>query len=249
MLDTFWLGTDSCLKPLMITWNEVYRISHNSGQPLVACSKSSCRKNQKGPVILFNYFSEYNNIQSTRDINALGLETKFTNINAFKKVLLRLVLNPSKDVQQLIQEQLASFPVSYTTVHIRSGGKLANHKELGCWMTKEDVPRVSKFVLRMVRTKKVVKDVFLSTDSDYIENYLKEKINLLKRMPLTRYHSTSKASVDAFKGSLFDLFIASSASHLIYTENSSYSNLIMSLGQFQNPISLPTSFRKLKSLK
>lgn len=250
MLDSFWLGTNSCLKPLQITWGEAIKISRDLDKPIIACTVPACRQHQgSSPVILYNYYSEFR-IRSMKNIPSLGLGVKFPSSRSFKSVLHRLVLNPPKDTQELVLEQLKSFPKSYTTVHIRSGGKLANHKEVGYWMTKKDVPRVSTFVKNTIRANHFPDTVFLSTDSDYIERYLrkKEKMNLLQRMPVLRDHSTSNASVDALKGSLFDLFIAVQSSHLICTKWSSYSELITIMGNYRKSILLPTSFRVMDSL-
>lgn len=244
--ERFWQNTNSCLQSMALTEQE-FRWWNNKN--IQYCSKR-CRINQRKPVII-NDFRSFKLSNSILDaVNQLNLSVHFTDLNHFTSSLYRLILNPRQDTQELILQQLRQYPSSYTAIHLRTGGYLANFKEIGYWVKKSELPNVVSFIKKTINSKQLSKDVYLSTDSDYVEQYLKKTLHgfhMLPRMNMSRNHATRTFSEDAYKGTLFDMFISAHASHFFSSPNSGFSIVIQMLSHPDNII-LPTINRYYKQL-
>lgn len=253
MLDSFWNGTNSCLKTMMITKDEL----RQSNETFKLCNRYGHRCAVKGNVqalpnrpLLFEDYTLFSfSNRHLYKINHLNLSVKFRTIAHFKKLMYRLILNPSEDVQNLVLQQLTTYPASFTGMHIRSAGKLANKQEASYWLTEKELPQLSSFISHTIQGKHLSETVYLTTDSDKVEAYLKGKLtdlHFLVRPPLKRYHSTSDAKTDAIKGALFDAYITAQSSTLFYTSYSMYSTLLINLSKSTKIIRLPLKYRVAK---
>lgn len=255
MQDNFWNSTDSCLKTMMCTSEELRKT------PARHCGNTARCYANRDPLSLvhqplvfhdyrvFIYSDMYAHKQSSvlKMINNMKLSLKFKSMDALYKVLYRVILNPSKDVQDLVLNQLKTFPTSFVGMHIRSAGRLANKKEKAYWITSSELPRLHSFISNTIQKKHFPRDVYLCTDSDTIEEYLKLKlpdINFLPRLSLKRYHSNKIATTDVMKGALVDAFVAAQSSSIIYTKDSSFSIIVLNLCKSTKRIDIP--FRKRK---
>ena len=87
----------------------------------------------------------------------------------YKRIILRLISNPSRDVQKLILEKRTNLgdKNSLIGVHVRCGGKLADMPEKTTIMSKYQVKMVPMYIKRMVKQLKTTPVIYLSTDSSY----------------------------------------------------------------------------------
>ena len=242
----FWNSTNSCIKPLMITEDEFKLLEKTKPE---GCGKEKdcnyyVNHVRSKYLIVDDYF--INNYNGLEKINRLNLSMKFDNYDQFKKMMVRLIINPSESLQHLIYQQIKQFPKEYTSIQIRSGGKLANSHESTYWITEKELPSLKTFIQNQIIKHKLSTHVYLSTDSDIIENYLKENlvnIHFLSRIPLKRRHSTNGV-IDNYDGALFDLFIASRSNALLYTKHSSFGTLMKKSVNATRSIALPIRRRE-----
>lgn len=159
--------------------------------------------------------------------------------------MYRLILNPNKEQQDFILSQLKEYPQEYVGMHIRSGGALANRKEKGYWIEERDLLSLTAFINSTMNIKHLSPSIFLSTDSDLIDFFLRVSLpnfHFLSRMSFMRYHTTANSSSDALTGALFDAFVCANSKHFFYTRSSGYSILIKTLGSMNSHFILPTTF-------
>ena len=253
MLDSFWNNTDSCLKTMMITDKEFKRLD---SRPLRRCGQRRRCQSNSHPLSLPNeivVFEDYRPLiygiqyyhkfsDTVKVVNSLTLSEKFKSLNSLMKVLYRIILNPSQDVQSLIFQQLKSYPASFVGMHIRSAGQLANRKERVYWLKENELPKLKNFISNTISRKHLSKNIYLSTDSDKVEKYLKNQLpgfKFLNRLSLKRDHSTSNASADVLKGAIFDSFVAAQSTSLFYTKDSSFSMIVTNLCKSHVQLAIP----------
>ena len=252
MLDNFWNSTDSCLRMMMCTKEEFKRLNST---PLRVCDRygHSCSVNgtvldlPDEPLLFEDYEVFAFTDKHVHTLNQANLSMQFTSANHFMQMMYRLILNPTKDVQDMVLKQLSTYPASFTGIHIRSGGKLANKQEASYWLKEKELPQLSSFINDTIRTRYLSKDVYLTTDSDKIDSYLRQQlpdIRFLVRPSIKRYHSTSNAN----EGALYDVYITTQSSSLLYTLSSKYSKMLIHLSKHKRFFYLPFKFRIAKSL-
>ena len=255
MLDSFWNSTDSCLKTMMYS-NEEFKQLNNT--PLKYCGLGAGCFVNGSTVELLNQpllFEDYKFLfkdKYVHDINHGNLSIEFKSKDHFMQMMYRLILNPTKDIQDMVFQQLSTYPANFTGMHIRSGGKLANNQEIGYWLTEKELPDLASFINNTIINKDLSKVIYLTTDSDKIEQHLRShlpQLTILIRPPIIlRDHSTSFAKANAIKGALFDAFLTAQSSSILYTRNSKYSQLLLSLANYVKSFSLPSTFRVAKSI-
>lgn len=255
MLDSFWQSTDSCLKLFRCTKEEFKQLNST---PLRVCDRygHSCFDNgmenlPDQPLLFEDYTFVKLNGRQISIINRLNLSIHFQHGGHFMRILYRSVLNPIKEIQDSVLLQLKKYPPSFIGMHIRSGGVLANLQETTYWIKRSELPNLISFVNNTIISKHLPKAVYLSTDSDYVDGYLKEQLSdilFLPRISIKRGHSTHFAEAEALKGALFDAYVAAQSPFLFFTEDSEFSFILYQITKTDSKIKLPSKRRKARTL-
>ena len=101
-------------------------------------------------------------------LRSLGI-IKTPNWGEYQKVMYRLLLNPSPNVQRSIQAVLSELPSQWfsVAVHIRCAGSLADYKEGVQMITERQLGTVSRLIRSMFTQSTAQSNhaVFVATDS------------------------------------------------------------------------------------
>ena len=251
MLDTYWNNTNSCLKDMKYQGNG----SIFQNPSYFVCTKmNKCLKNKTNifsvtnePIIFEDYRPPVFKNENLKAINKLSLSIHFSSWKYYTKLMYRIFANPSSDVLDVVKEKSSQYDFSKVMgMHIRSGGFLANYRERGYWLTSEELPNLRSFINDTMKKHSLPQMVYLTTDSDIIEQYMKNQFpNLvfIKERPFPRSHTDRGAQDINFKGALFDLYFSSLSSVVLFTPGSVFSLAICSLAATTNQYQLPTTFR------
>lgn len=245
----YWRNIDNCLKDMMTTVNySNFRV----------CGKNkNCLAKGNRLDTLFNetlVFEDYHPARCTNDnlkaINQLNLPIRFYNWGSYYRVLYRIISNPKKDlIDHIVNTTKGIDFKNVTTIHIRSGGALANHKERACWVTEDGLPKLVKDIDSILSRNKLGRSLYLTTDSDIVYSYVRQHLKNVRFLTLNMYkrdHTTGSLNDVIYRSALFDLYVAAQGSSLLYSMNSGYSNAIRSLSYTRRSYLLPTTFRLLK---
>lgn len=247
MLDTYWTSTDNCLKYMKTKVNTTN---------MVMCSKRGCMSKSRRSKTIYGQpvvFKDYRPCKFTRaelkKINRLGLPIRFTSWNHYSRVLYRIFANPNKELKDQIVRLTQDIPFKdVTTIHVRSGGYLANKQEGACWVSQQELPRLIKAVERIMNYYKLGRYVYLTTDSDKVDAYFRQHLKNVQFISIneySRYHTTGNSSDEAFRAALFDLFVSAQGSSVLYTPRSGYSKAVTSLSRSGRQYQLPLHRRYL----
>lgn len=175
------------------------------------------------------------------------IEDDLTKVGALKqcgfdkiqKMLYRVFLNPNKK----IQNYLRAFKQKYYTrdthvlgVQVRLGGCMANYHEQLALMTRSEFDSIPGRIFHLIRniTNPVV---YLSTDSDYAEKYLREHLPnltiLTSSQYFTRGHSTGHAKLSNIEAALVDLFLLADSDTLLYQVFSNFGIVAVKMSRAQ----------------
>ena len=155
------------------------------------------------------------------DLTKVGA-LKQCGFSKIQKMLYRVFLNPNKK----IQNYLRAFKQKYYTrdthilgVQVRLGGCMANHHEQKALMTRSEFDSIPGRISHLIRNIKIPV-VYLSTDSDYAEKYLREHLPnltiLTSSQYFTRGHSTGHSKLSNIEAALVDLFLLADSDTLLY---------------------------------
>ena len=245
MLDTYWNNTNNCLKNMKTTMS----ISN-----MAVCNKHGCKwkggrskRVYKGPVV----FRDYRPMTFTRAelavINRLGLPIRFSSWSNYDRVLYRIFANPAKELRDKIVSITEKVPFNQvTTIHVRSGGVLANTREGAYWVTPQELPRLVNTVNHWIRRRKLGQLIYLTTDSDKVNSYFHQHLQNVEFLELNVYnrsHTTGSSKDEAFRAALFDLTVSAQGSSVLFTPRSGYSTAIRSLSQSRRQYQLPLNRR------
>ena len=249
MLDTYWDSTNNCFRNMKLN----NASADNQQLPnYEVCNKThDCyiRNNMlKQSDLIFTDYQKGNihSKETIRAINKLNISYKFKDSRDYQKLIYRLLANPTTVILNSINEDVKAIKTPYTTIHLRTGGYLANYKEGGYWVTPDELPKVTKFINNTIKKNKFENTVFLSTDSDISELYLKQNLpnlRFINRRPYQRSHSTTRNKYSSFEGAIYDYFVAAQGKQIIYSKTSSFSNIVLKLTQSKTSIPLNTHFR------
>lgn len=147
----------------------------------------------------------------------------------YKRIILRLMSNPSRDVQKLILERRKKLGDrnKLIGVHVRCGGRLADMPERTTIMSQYQVKMVPLYIKQMVNKLKITPVIYLSTDSTYAEKLLRHSLRKYRVVTLTdfkRGHTTNlKVSEGTIKRALMDMYLVAQGNAIIYTKKSGFS--------------------------
>ena len=175
-----------------------------------------------------------------KKLNHYNLTGKQLSWDDYRRVFYRLMSNPTPAMTSVILEKRQELgPLeNVVAVHLRCGGYLADTKENSLFFTRKRLTQIPAQINRMIKRRKTIQVMYLTTDSTFAENYIRSKYRKMKVYSLASYqrgHTTSKSvSEDIVKRSILDLYLAAQAKHLVYTDRSSFSKTISYLGNIQD---------------
>lgn len=232
--DEFWNNTNSCLRPLK--WEG------NTDKLRICKGNLLCFKQKQNPTslkrqnVLFQdvrfYHNELETTWELRMLRNIGIASPADSWMSLKRKVLRVVLNPSDELTQVIlQERKRIGPAEHQVgVHVRCAGKLSDYKESVRMVTVEQIPQFRFFAKQMLKSiASKQRYVFLTTDSTYAENHFKKGMGDAKTISFSGYkrgHTNSKRVTDlSFKRSLVDLYLLVQSKMLVLTSKSGYSRI------------------------
>ena len=232
--DEFWNNTNSCLRPLK--WEG------NTDKLRICKGNLLCFKQKQNPTslkrqnVLFQdvrfYHNELETTWELRMLRNIGIASPADSWMSLKRKILRVVLNPSDELTQVIlQERKRIGPAEHQVgVHVRCAGKLSDYKESVRMVTVEQIPQFRFFAKQMLKSiASKQRYVFLTTDSTYAENHFKKGMGDAKAITFSGYkrgHTSDKRVTDlSFKRSLVDLYLLVQSKMLVLTSKSGYSRI------------------------
>ena len=170
----------------------------------------------------------------------------------FQKMIMRVLLNPNPDIQRY----LISFKRSHYNgkhvfgVQIRLGGCLANRQEKMSLMSQSEFKSIPKRIRQHIR-KLTNPVVYLSTDSDYAEKYIRSalpEITILTSSALfKRSHSTGITTLSNVESALVDLFLLSDSDILMYQDRSGFGRIAALMTRAHKTIPMKVTHQLIKS--
>jgi len=152
----------------------------------------------------------------------------------FFRDILRVLLNPSPEIIGNIN----SFKKKHFCekdilgIHIRTGGCIANFQEKISMMTVKQIQQFPKYIMNVISNNNLqpkTTTIFLSTDSDRVEDYLRNTldsdIEIITSQIYMRSHSRGKAISNAVKGAITDLYLLAHSKVLITCSGSGFSKI------------------------
>ena len=231
--DSFWNETNPCIRNLRYTGpTDIFRSCGWSEKPCPDMRGSNILRIQPNENLVFrdlrvNVFTPKN----LQIIHKLGLIPQNKNWDYFKRILARLLLNPSPYNTQLIQEkrkELSSIHFHLST-HIRCAGYLSDEPEFTIRVTPKQLltlPNEIRKVLSQLKLGKTTVNMYLSTDSTIAEEYIKGELKSVNIYSLGRRrgHSTHGDNRN-LRMSLLDLYTMCLSKHFLGTSSSNFSKL------------------------
>lgn len=157
--------------------------------------------------------------------------------------ILRTLINPSKYIYDYILEFKRKHYVGHDVfgVQVRMGGCYANYKEGSELISLETLQSLPELIRNSSRhlTSPVI---YLSTDSDYAENYLRESLPdipvLTSSSIFVRKHSTGKAALDGVQGAIVDVILLSDSDLLLINKGSGFGTIASAITRAKEIIRL-----------
>ena len=248
MFDTYWENTDNCMKNMKNTINVT--------NVRVCTNQNVCITEDKKMESLLNetlIFHDYRPVQFTEaninKINNLGLPIYFNNWTYYTKILFRVFANPRKKLRDQIVSITKDIPFqNVTTIHVRSGGLLANYKERAYWLTEDELPKLANDINDMISNYTLGRLVYLTTDSNKVDSFLHQHLKRVRFLTLNVYnrsHTTWYSNDESFRAALFDLYVSAQGSSILYTPGSGYSRTIRALSHSKQQYELPLSMKQM----
>ena len=253
--DAFWSELNSCIRELRYTgplsqFRQCGKTSHCININIANLAAASRKENLIFRDYRFKLFTNRN----LRLMRGLGILRENQHWNNYRRMMLRLLLNPNPDNIRLIQERwslMGSTPFNLS-VHIRCGGLLADYQEHIAMISEQQLPSVAHFIARLIRNQHIPEEItpsiYLSTDSTKAEQYIRSSLQSYHVYSFnnTRGHTTS-GSFSSLHSTLVDLFMLCKSERFLGTRKSSFSQIAAELCKFVSVSYLPGS-RKYVSL-
>ena len=185
------------------------------------------------------------------DLMAVLNEMNLCDENYLMKMLYRVLLNPN----QSIQDYLYAFKQTHYHSHrhvlgiqVRLGGCLANYKETVAFMTMKQFYAIPSLIkMRIQKLSNPV--VYLSTDSDYAEQYIRSKLPnvviLTSSKYFTRLHTTGSPKLESVESALVDLILLADSDVLLYQKESGFGRIAASITRAEQIIEMKVNRVKI----
>lgn len=159
----------------------------------------------------------------------------------FQKVIYRILLNPKAELQSIILQFINKHFTQYKHVvgiQMRMGGCLADFKEGREMMSLENLLNLPEYVDTTLSKLSIEANstlIYVSTDSTYAENYIRQKMGdryqVLSFDVFKRSHTHFDRSGDVMNRSLADVFLLAECDVLIHTAGSGFGTLAFQLSK------------------
>lgn len=178
------------------------------------------------------------NVNTTRILRKYNLINSTENYEDFLRDLLRILLNPSQDIADSVHYFLNDHFNEKVVlgIHFRTGGCIANFQEPKAMMTLKEIQAFPDYIMKIMKENHLKPKstiIFLSTDSDRIEEYLRNtldsRLEIITSQIYMRSHSRGKAVSTAVKGAISDLFLLAQSNVLITCSGSGFSKIAFHL--------------------
>ena len=186
-------------------------------------------------------------------INNLHLVNFTLTWKSYQRLIIRLFLNPSDEIQEQVFQQLELLQPLRNTIgmHLRCAGTLADSKEKVYWVAPNELPRVAHIVKRVTHYLNVKNPIFyLSTDSSIAEQFLRNELKGYKFFTLNkkfkRGRCRTECSNNVRMAVFVDLFTVAQLNSQFYMSSSGYSFVIRSLANANYTYTLGFRKRELK---
>ena len=234
--ESFWKETNSCFRQLRY---------YGGYKGLVVCRKndrcnnkyiSNYRQLPQANLVTIDFRSSRQMFtrENLNILKSLGI-IKTPNWGEYQKIMYRLLLNPSPNVQRSIQSVLSELPSRWfsVAVHIRCAGNLADVKEVVHMITERQLGSVSRMIRSILTKNKAQSNnaVFVATDSRQALDkltFLLKPIKVVSNKQIIRGHST-EANQTIVASSLTDLFLLTRSSTFIGVKRSGFSRVAMGI--------------------
>ena len=200
-------------------------------------------------VVLRDYrpeWKQYSRRTIQQDLNRVGA-LKHSDMGKLHKMILRVFLNPNKKIQSYLKgfkQQNYGNDTQVFGVQIRLGGCLANYKESMALMTKQQFTSIPGRIKHHIH-KLSNPVVYLSTDSDYAEKYIREHLPgitvLTSSQFFKRSHSTGSTNTSNVEAALVDLFLLSDSDMLLYQVGSGFGRIAATMTRARKKIGMQVS--------
>ena len=174
--------------------------------------------------------------QNLKLLKRLGIIRKMSWLQ-YQTVIMRLLLNPSLDVQKSVQTELSYTPSRWfsVAVHIRCAGNLANVKERTQMVSRTKLPYIAKMVRSILKSipGNQTKTVCIATDSTTALKILKRLLYpniVVSNRQVQRGHSTG-AKLNIVHSTMTDLFLLTRSRAFIGVQRSGFSNVAVALSR------------------
>ena len=175
-------------------------------------------------------------VEIVRILRSIGFLKMDEGWDDYYRYMLRLFLNPSKELMGLIlKERKALGPAKYQIgAHVRCGGVLADVNEETAMVTPAILKKVPGMIQGLIDKSSIPKDklyVYLSTDSSIAAETIKKALSPVPVNVTTilKKGHTETALVDdnALKGSILDLILGAESKSLLVSSESGFSRVMM----------------------
>lgn len=170
----------------------------------------------------------------------------------FRKMIMRVLLNPNPDTQRyLISFKRDNYNGKQVFgAQIRLGGCLANTREQMSLMSQAEFKSIPNRIRQHIR-KLTNPVVYLSTDSDYAEKYIRSalpEVTILTSSALfKRSHSTGVTTLSNVESALVDLFLLSDSDILMYQDRSGFGRIAALMTRAHKTIPMKVTHTLIKS--
>ena len=163
----------------------------------------------------------------------------------YRRYVYRILLNPSTELQNVIQNnKRLLFTRKYVLgVQVRMGGCLADYHERSQMMTMAQLRSYPNTIVKVMRKWNYDSNntvIYLSTDSTYAENYIRQKLGPNYEIGVTRTfkrsHSQNLRNDEPVKSALVDLYLLADTDALIVCEGSAFGLAALSITRARRTI-------------
>ena len=188
--------------------------------------------------------------QIKKDLTEVGA-LKQCGFDKLRKMLYRVFLNPNRKIQNYLKAFKQKYYRQDTHVlgvQVRLGGCMANQQEIMALMTRREFESIPGKISNLIRSLSNPV-VYLSTDSDYAEKYLRERLPnvtiLTSSQYFTRGHSTWISPVSIVEAALVDLFLLADTDLFLYQSASGFGRVAVELSRAKTMIPMKVSHYKV----
>ena len=175
----------------------------------------------------------------------------------YRRYVYRILLNPSTELQNVIQNnKRLLFTRKYVLgVQVRMGGCLADFHEIAQMMTMAQLRALPNTIVTMMQKWNYDSNntvIYLSTDSTYAENYIRQKlgpkyeIGVSKTFKRSHSRTSAQGNDEPLKNALVDLYLLADTDALIVCKESTFGLAALSMTRAQHTLIYKVTHSLLK---